>query len=185
MAQITDKMLNDLGLTLESVFVPYSKSRNFKDGAFMNEKSLNWKVTLKYNGFDVITTDYSAGIGHCPSYKNYDAKIHGMRLSMLHATFLEHEIEKGTACDGWAAEWGGKGRKAILPEFPSVLYSLISDAETIDYPTYEDWADVYGYDRDSRKGETLYRMCLEMALKIRARLGDTLLAQLREMFQDF
>lgn len=54
-----------LGLTVESVFVPFSQSRNKAEGS----KTLNWVVTVKRNGRDVIKTDYSAGIAHCPGYK--------------------------------------------------------------------------------------------------------------------
>ena len=56
--------LNALGITVESVFVPFSQSRN-KDSEYPN---LNWRVTIKRNGRDVLTTDYSAGMAHCPGY---------------------------------------------------------------------------------------------------------------------
>lgn len=58
-------VVDELGLTVEALFVPFSQSRN------KNEQhiSLNWIVTLKRGGKDVMTTEYSAGIAHCPGYK--------------------------------------------------------------------------------------------------------------------
>lgn len=54
-----------LGLTIDCVFVPFSQSRNRAE----KTPNLNWVVTVKRNGRDVLTTDYSAGMGHCPGYK--------------------------------------------------------------------------------------------------------------------
>lgn len=53
------------GITVESEFVPLSRSRN----ATEDRPTLNWRVTIKRNGRDVLTTDYSAGVGHAPGYK--------------------------------------------------------------------------------------------------------------------
>jgi hypothetical protein len=50
-------------------FVPWSQSRNReeKDDRGNPRRSLNWRVTLKIRGRDVLATDYGAGIAHCPS----------------------------------------------------------------------------------------------------------------------
>lgn len=52
-----------LGLTVEAVFIPFSLSRNKGE----KHRTLNWRVTLKRNGREIMTTDYSAGEGHCPA----------------------------------------------------------------------------------------------------------------------
>jgi len=198
--KITEDLLRDtFGITVKSEFIPWSKSRNFdpakhtyvinkggneKTELKVSEGSLNWKITLCKDGRDIITTDYSAGIGHAPAYKNYNVKVHGCKMSMCHATFLEEEIEKGFECES-ACAWVRPTKKRILPETPDVVWSLLQYGYAIDSPTYEDWADEYGYDRDSRKGEETYRICLEIGLKLRAALGDKMLAELRELFADF
>lgn len=204
MAQITAEMLkNRFGITVKSEFVPWTKSRNFDPAKHIGDSSkgiktdgntkylkvseatLNWKVTLCKDDREIITTDYSAGIAHAPSYKNHQTRIHGCRFSILHAKFLEHEVEKGTTAYTGSEFLPITGKGAILPETPDVVYSMLMDSDAIDYPTFEEWADNFGYDRDSRKGEAIYRQCLEIGLKIRAGLGDSTLAQLRELFQDF
>jgi hypothetical protein len=47
------------------------------------------------------------------------------------------------------------------------------------------WADTYGYDKDSRSGEKIYRACLEIGLKLRAMIGDQNITKLRDLFQDY
>lgn len=84
--QTAQAALDALGLTVESVFVPWSRSRNKGE----KSPSLNWIVTVKRNGKDVLT-----------------------------------------------------------------------------------------------KGETIYRACLEIALKLRAAIGEAGLAALQNAFQDY
>ena len=59
------------------------------------------------------------------------------------------------------------------------------DADVLDYPTFEEWADTFGYDCDSRSAEKTYRDCLEIALKMRAIFGEADLTKLRDTFQDY
>lgn len=153
----------DNAITLESEFVPFSKSRNAKE----KHPSLNWKVTLQRNGHAILTTDYSAGMGHCPSYK-----------SGFHAT------EEAIA---WEVEHGTKYRDItpILPDLADVLYSLALDASVLDAGSFEEWAEEFGYDTDSRAAEGLYRACLDIALKLRNGLGEAKLAELQEVTREY
>src|SRR5690242_17939802 len=61
-----DAAIESLALTVTAEFVPFSKSR------FKAERmaSLNYRVTIKRNGRDVLTTDYMMGQANCPAYKN-------------------------------------------------------------------------------------------------------------------
>lgn len=170
-----------LNLTMETEFVPFSKSRNAsprEDGKPW--RSLNWKVTIKRDGREVLTTDYSTGEAHCPAYKLDRYKI-GMGEKESRIAFeCEHGRE---ATHQWSGAWS-RG-KPILPDFESVLASLALDSDVIEYPTFEDWADNFGYDKDSRKGESTYRACLEIALKLRAAIGEDGLRQLRDAAQEY
>ncbi len=155
--------IDALGLTMTAVFVPWSQSRNNLE----KQRSLNWIVTIHRDGRAIVTTDYSAGIGHCPSYRQG-------RQSVDDAAAIEMETETG------------RDRKAaILPTIADVMYSLASDAAVLDSPTYEDWAGEYGYDADSRKGEHTYRACLELALKLRGGIGDDGIRSLQTASQDY
>ena len=158
---------------MESVFVPWSQSRNKND----KYPSLNWKVTIKYNGKEVLTTDYMSGCGHCPSYsqrETYESKIS-----------VKEECEKGIK-----VRTGSTGltfpdrKKPILPNFADVMYSLVMDSEAFEYD-FEDWCGNFGYETDSRKAEKIYNECQEIALKLIRVIGTDGLQKLRDAYQDY
>lgn len=181
MTQLADTIAR-LGLSVRADFVPFSKSRN----AGNKDRSLNWSVTLVRDGRDVLTTDYSAGIAHCPAYK-LSVRDAGGPNSLYRASAIEIETETGDrarktslSADGFMAT-----AERILPDTADVIYSLVSDSEVIDYANFAQWADEMGYDSDSRNAETIYRSCLEIALRMRAGIGETALSELREAAQDY
>jgi hypothetical protein len=192
-----EETINDvaarLGITMRSEFVPWSLSRS----AGEKGPSLNWKVTLyksrprpTYNHekeapimateqYPILTTDYKAGIGHAPSYKQF-------KMTADERSAVVWECENGRKARHLANIDQFKGNGPILePKFADVLYSLVTDSEAIDYGSFEEWANMLGDDPDSRKAETMYRACLEIGLKLRNALGDDGLRQLREACQDY
>ena len=76
-------------------------------------------------------------------------------------------------------------RADILPVPEDVMAALVLDAEAIDYPTYEEWADNSGHDRDSREGEKVYQACLATGLRLRAGIGDAGLQSLRKACEGY
>jgi hypothetical protein len=200
-----------LGLTVESVFVPFSRSRN-KDET---RKTLNWKVTIKRNGRDVLTTDYSAGIARCPGYKdikpgygfraaqyrsrNADGTTR-LRFATEHESLSQYrEAVSAAECEsGFPMEVDAFSRvtlentfkrkhkgEAIMPDSLSVLFSLTMDSSVLDSCGFEEWASDVGYDPDSRNAESIYRACLEIALKMRAAMGDSGMKTLGDIFADY
>lgn len=179
--------LDQQDIKIEAEFVPWSRSRNF-DPKLVNhpqKKNLNWKVKLLFRGRPVIETDYMAGIGHSPAYK--DARKIGQGISLGCEAAVNGEVEKGYRHKySEAMDWAQPKRKEpLLPDACDVIYSLLSDGDAIDHSSFEEWASNYGFDADSRKAETMYRACLNTGLKLRNYLGDDLLAKLREVFQDY
>ena len=177
-AEQIEAVAAELGLTMTAKFVPWSLSRNAGEGL----PSLNWKVTLYRaatapgrSPLVVLTTDYGAGCGHCPSYK-LSVKDAGGRNSLMRDELIRKECETGK---------DNKTGKPILPKLADVLHSLASDADVIDCGTFEEWAGDLGYDTDSRKAEGIYRACLKIALKLRNALGEDGLRELREAVQDY
>ncbi len=208
------------GITVKAEFVPFSKSRNATrtDTDGKPWKSLNWKVTLQRNGRDILTTDYGAGVAHCPGYGSKVAPTHfqahnyrnssgkpypgttsmyrtatpAERLNQYREAIAAAECESGfpMEIDPW-----GRGpenvfkrkanSEAIQPKLTDVVHSLVMDASVLDSGGFEDWAADLGYDTDSRKAESIYRECLEIALKLRAGLGESVLSELREAAQDY
>lgn len=169
-----DTVLSDMGLTLDSKFIPFSQSRN-KDKKY---PSLNWIVTLKKNGREVLTTDYWAGCGHCPSYNqgmNYDT------LQLVKAECETGYPSKHLYALGTTSQ---DKKKPIKPDLKDVVYSLVMDSDAIDYE-FVDWCMNYGYEEDSRKAERIYAQCQELGLKLLRALGPDGLTALRELYQDY
>lgn len=169
------------GISIKAEFVPFSISRNAANdpGNKPGSRSLNWKVTLVKDGRDIITTDYSAGVGHCPSYKQ------NARWTLDYTALIVFETEHGKTArraNGFSFIQGGK---PIMPETLSVIYSLIRDCDVLDYSGFEEWARDFGYDEDSRKAESIYRECLEIALKVRNGIGDKAMSEIRDASSDY
>lgn len=153
-------ILEQLGITIDTVFVPFSQSRN----AHTKEPSLNWKVTLNYNDKSVLTTDYTQGSNYCSAHNDP-------------GRFKSGEGDMRTnACRH------STRRPVPAPNASDVLESLLLDSEVLDYGTFEEWASYYGYDTDSRKAEKIYLDCLSYALLMRSFFGGKLIRQLRELF---
>ena len=182
-----------LGLTMSAEFVPWSKSRNAKgpgkdrwavEGrgkkiAHPSDRSLNWRIMLKHGDRDVVTTDYSAGIGHCPCEKDRRHTF-APRWTVDRLEAVICETERGHVA-------GRTYQKSIpiLPDTADVVHSLIMDADVLNYRDFEDWADSVGYDKDSRTAEKTYQACVAIALKIRAAIGDDGIKALQEAGQDY
>lgn len=176
-------LIDSNNLTLSCVFVPFSQSRN-KDEKNL---SLNWKVTLLRNGKEVLTTDYMQGIGHAPSYKKPAKFNNGKIDEYITRQAQKFEAENGTiAIFSAYSETVCRSKHPIpQPDIKDVLYSLVLDSNVLNYPEFEEWASDCGYETDSRKAESIYRDCLKNALKLRGSLGESILAQLSEAFQDY
>lgn len=192
-AQIARACMDKHGLTVAAEFVPWSQSRN-KDEKETDSSgkptarprlSLNWRVTLAKAGRPILTADYGAGIGHCPAYKNPPKHMAGNVDAYRRDIAVQWECENGKAARIMHGVDFISGKSPILPDPLDVLHSLIMDASALDAGGFEEWARDYGYDTDSRKAEAIYRACLEIALKLRAGLGDAVLSELREAFQDY
>jgi len=175
------EIIETLGLTAESTFVPFSQSRN-KDE---KHKSLNWLVTIR-RGNRSMTVEYMQGIAHHPQYKQ----------AWGNKTYAQRVIDQGIA---QSCETGKQftymtsidriqplaGRPLPKPTLEEVLYCLTLDSGVLNYATYEEWAHEFGYDEDSRKGEQTYQACLKQALQFKQLVNEVELEALREVYQDY
>lgn len=177
-----------LGLTMESTFVPFSQSRNAAPTDLGSGKaepwlSLNWRCKLMRTGRLVLETDYGQGVAHAPAYK---WKAPTAWDAQLKKAAIRIEIQTGKEArrpfPGLGVYDPTVSTKPIpAPPITDVLSSLLSDSDVLDAGGFEAWASDLGYDPDSRKAESIYRQCLESALKLRAALGEAELAAGREI----
>lgn len=173
---LIDETIKRFGLTIESVFVPWSRSRSAREA----HVSLNWVVTLRREGRAVLATDYTASYGTCPAY-SAPVKDMGGRESITRNRAIREECEVGRTYRDAIPHFGAP----ILPEERDVIYSLVADASVLDSGSFEEWCNEFGYEPDSRSAERLYRECLAIALKLRAALSEDELRTLREAYWDF
>jgi len=188
--------MNDLmkenEITVEAVFVPFSQSRNAKPEPKLKDLSLNWRVTLKYRGLEVMATDYSAGTGHCESIG-----MEGQPLgSMMNVRFAADEEAIRAECETGKARIKGRVRTRrgehdasretwnTMPEPEDVLHSLLMDGEAINAGGFESWTEDFGMDTDSIKAKAMYDACVETGIRLRSAFGETLLGELNDAAQD-
>lgn len=166
-------------LTMTAIFVPLSQSRNASTGW----QSLNWKVTIARKGRPFLTTDYAQGAGLAPA--NKDRRYLGQRHVMARALALQCESGMQLHKSVFFDEPRASTKPIDPPSIVDVLYSLCSDSDVLEYASFAEWCSDFGYDTDSRKAKDIYDQCLSIALNMRGTLGDSVLSELRESFQDY
>jgi len=169
-------LISQNGLTVDSVFVPFSKSRNAVPNPKLKDLSLNWEVTVKKGDRVILTTDYQQGIGHCVAPNGWLGAWNVASPTIDCDAEVRAQCETGTV--GGRLACHPRGTRIPAPEGDEVLANLAWDATVLDYPTFEKWARSYDYDLDSRKAEGIYKACLDIALKLRNGLGEAVLAEL-------
>lgn len=177
-AAVRKALFDELGLSMIATFVPFSQSRSAKPKPAVTDLNLNWRVSLLRKEQIVLSTDYSAGIGHIPGYKHTQKS-----MSVDAYNTLVCICESGN--NSWENTGRMKHNKIPNPTIDDVLYSLVMDSAAIDYPNFESWASDFGYETDSRAAEAIYKACLDTGLRLRAAVGSKGLARLQEVFQDY
>lgn len=153
-------IIDALGITIEASYIPHDTQTGEKP-------MLRWAISVRRNGREFYSTEYSAGCAHAPEYK---------KAKMLTAA-VKAECETGIV-------YGTRMIPVPPPAVAEVVSSLLLDASNAD-ERFEDWADNYGFDQDSRKAERMYRACQETAAALRRAFDRDELAALEKAFQDY
>lgn len=174
-------ILAAMNVTLDATFVPFSQSRNKSE----KQPSLNWRVTLKKDGREVITTDYMQGCAHAPAYKTPVTFSDGNRDERSTNKAIKQECETGKRVKQMRGIYYlATGSKIDPPDVADVLFSLLRDADALNCRDFADWCADLGCDDDSTKARATYDACIETATKLRAAFGDQTLRDLNELFED-
>jgi hypothetical protein len=137
----------------------------------------------------MLVTDYTLGIGHVslkPAHTRRAAVLmtsyeNGMLRSWAakpHASFIDKDGQLAVAVKLAKAQ-------KLTPDPVDVMSSLLLDARAIDAADFADWCAGVGYDSDSRKAESIYRQCIEIATKLRACIGAAAVDELNDVFADY
>lgn len=118
-----------------------------------------WRVTIS-SGAGMHSFDYFTGLGlRARTYSGYGKKWDSM-------------LKK---------HYDDKPKK---PKVADVMHSLILDASAAD-ENFDDWCDNYGYSSDSIKALNMYKACLDTARALRKHFPPSMIANLRELLQDY
>jgi hypothetical protein len=171
------ELLRSKNVAMTTEFVPFRFSRNKNE----KQKNVNWRVTVgvrqRDHHTDILeksfTFEYSQGIGTIP---HYDLFKRDERIQFT------NEV----------AEYGTLPRLSILlacrvpyPQLADIFYSLVMDASAIDHIIFEDWAESFGYDADSREAEKIYNACRESGVNLIKLIGRDGLAKLQKIYEEF
>jgi len=167
-------------MEMSYIFAPNNPNMNDD-----NQPMYHYFVTLAHNGklFDLY---YSVGIGHSKLFSDSTLFKRIMRDTPICNT-IQSKYRGNVHAFPWYlnydkpffAEVFEKGRK-FLPalKIEDVLECLVSDTQTVlDSPTFEEWANEFGYDTDSRKALKTFEVIREQGNKFLAFCG-------REYFND-
>lgn len=130
-------ILEKLGCTLTTHFIPWSLSRNAKE----KHPSLNWVCAIN-RGTHSYSFPYTMGSGHCHAYQNPVRFSDGKKDEHATKEAIQKECETG--------------HKSPPPTLEEVCYSLFMDAYE---GSFEDWCAELGYSDDSIKAKVMYEEC--------------------------
>lgn len=168
-----------------------------KDSGFRNSPAAHWSVSLTHEGKE-LEFQYHEGVGrfvknsHLAKKSIWEDRMEKAFITRaldnaerVHTTHLTWEGKTWKNYDPLRVQLGNDGYLRLAPPHPAeVLYCICSDYAVMDYSSFEDWANSYGYDTDSRKAERIYRECLEQALKLKSILGPNVIAELQELTRE-
>lgn len=173
------------GITLKSIFVPFSVSRNREE----KMPSLNYIVHLQ-SGRNSLSTDYMKGCGHLAIVLSGKSSYH----ISVDKRDLQLAIKK--ACETGKYEHyafsnlkikrvNGKVAAFPVPNICEVLYSLMLDSDVSNYYSFRDWAECTGYDSDSIQAKKIYEACQDIAENFNKLLTSAQREELQELLQDY
>lgn len=158
-------ILNTLGITIDATYLPHKTPAG-------ESPQLRWRVSVRRNGREFYSTEYSAGFAHSPEYK----RGWGVRGGVTAAVVAECET---------GIRYGDRlGRPVPPPDAADVVHCLLMDASGTD-ETFEEWAGNLGYDPDSRKAEGIFKACRETAAALRRTFTHEELESLETAFADY
>lgn len=128
-----------------------------------------------------VETTFSVGVGILDHWarENKKAKTATERelLSRALHPYARYNKTDSDILDAMRARW----RKAYRPDLESVLDCLASDSHSVrNARHFEEWAADCGYDTDSRRAETTYRICEKIAAQLEDALGREAFDELLE-----
>lgn len=179
------KLLSDTNISMEIVSaVAKIKRAEDKDGRdwphveftveFVNTKTkMRQEFTYSY-GLGLI--DWKKAAKH-PAYRNSEYLVEKMAL---HSYCLNDETQVKAANLCLALF-----RLKAHGDAASIFAAICREGEDAANQTFDDWADTYGYDKDSRKAEAIYQECQRSYTKVSKLVSRAVIKQFAELAARF
>jgi hypothetical protein len=157
--------INLHGITMTATFLSVQTESQGKDDSGKPRRwtYFAWAVSLR-QGTNQLDTTYRMGLANCKPSKAYQTNAIAVPFFDLPANIRQKAGDDPTHT------------KAMViptpPDVASVLDSLRSDAECYENArSFEDFANDFGYDPDSRKAEAIFNACAKISKDLRNLLG--------------
>ena len=137
----------ELGLSVESIFIPYELSKGAVDNPRTRDRTMNWRIKILQSGKEVLTTDFFCGVKSIDDVRRVN-------------------FETNTGIDY-------KTKLRIKPDIEDIIFAVVSDADVLNYASMEDWAYNWGYDPLTIEAQEIYNLCLKNSLALVNNLGQT------------
>jgi len=166
-----DDFIESLGLGYEVEFIPKRFSRNAKS----KEPSLNWRITLS-RGSRSMSFTYSQGIGFAtPKWQSLSAYEKKLYEKYAPENQYYNSYEEGVKLN----------IKLIPPNIRDVLYSLVVDADVINFVSFKKYARDLGLNEDSISEKKLFEEMLDEAVEFIELIGRDNFDKLVELYENY
>ena len=169
------QFLQELGIAYQAEFISMQQPKE-------KHPQLHWRITLQ-RGVYGMQCEYRQGVAHVENYKQHHATSYDQRLAeqCYRLTCETGKLYRANASIGSVVIGIQKP-----PDVIDVVHSLVLDADVLNTVGFEDWAQNYGYDTDSRKAEKIWQQCLAQTRDLLPVIGGYQnLDRLRELYQDY
>lgn len=167
-----DELITRLGVAIESSKPTLASEESKTDGRVTHWHYIAFTVTIRRGEKAVWEGPYRMGLGNFPEFRD----LIGRNLTVHGEKEILASVEK-------------RNPRRILrtrPSLPDVLYSLLSEGSAFfDAASFEEWAEDYGFDTDSRKAERMFRECQETGRKLSRAINAAEITELRDAFADY
>ena len=87
---------------------------------------------------------------------------------------------------GLTVEFSQGSAHTTAPDRSAVLSALVMDAQTVEnVDSFEEWADDLGFDSDSRRAESIYKLTRQQSDALKSLFADVSFDDLAALFEDY
>ena len=106
------------------------------------------------------------------------------RTYSLTVTNARGDVWRNVAYEVGSGLTHDKRGRTVHPTVADVLHSLTLDASCVEYRSFGDWCDDFGYDTDSRKALEMFLACGETASNLARLFSPSELEAINEVTED-